>query len=66
MRGLARALAPIRDAYSGGVERDRATLDVHRRQLQALRRRDGAALDAVLEEHFSMLEDAFADALRGA
>jgi GntR family transcriptional repressor for pyruvate dehydrogenase complex len=63
MRGLARALAPIRDAYSGGIERDRATLDVHRRQLDALRRRDRAALDVVLDEHLRMLEDAFAEAL---
>ena len=63
MRVLARALAPIRDAYSGGVERDRDTLDVHRRQLDALRRRDRAALETVLDEHLRMLEDAFADAI---
>jgi GntR family transcriptional repressor for pyruvate dehydrogenase complex len=63
MRGLSRALAPIRDAYSGGIDRDRATLDVHRRQLDALRRHDEAALDRVLDEHLRMLEDAFAEAL---
>ncbi len=63
MTVLGRALAPIRDAYSGGVERDRATLDVHRRQLDALRRRDSAALESVLDEHLRMLEDAFADAI---
>jgi len=63
MRGLARALAPIRDAYSGGLERDRDTLDVHRRQLEAMRRRDRAALEPVLDEHLRMLEDAFAEAI---
>ena len=63
MRGLARSLAPIRDAYSGGVERDRDTLDVHRRQLDALRRRDREVLAEVLDEHLRMLEDAFADAI---
>lgn len=63
MRGVGKALAPIRDAYSGGLERDRLTLDVHRRQLDAMRRRDARALDRVLDEHFGMLEDAFAEAI---
>ena len=40
MQGVARGLSPIRDAYSGGVAYDRQTLDVHRRQLEAMRRRD--------------------------
>jgi DNA-binding GntR family transcriptional regulator len=60
MRGVARGLAPIRDAYPGGLERDLQTLDVHRRQLDAMRRRDLDELDSVLDEHFRMLEDAFA------
>ena len=63
MHVLARSLAPIRDAYSGGVERDRDTLDVHRRQLDALRRRDRDDLERVLDEHLRMLEDAFAEAI---
>ncbi|MDH4175974.1 MAG: FCD domain-containing protein [Thermoleophilia bacterium] len=63
MRGVARGLAPLRDAYSGGLATDRATLDVHRRQLDAMRRRDHVALDRVLDEHFRMLEDAFAAAI---
>ena len=60
MRGVARGLAPIRDAYSGGVAYDRQTLDVHRRQLHAMERRDDAALEDVLDEHFRMLETQFA------
>jgi GntR family transcriptional repressor for pyruvate dehydrogenase complex len=63
MRGVAKALSPIRDAYSGGLERDRRTLDVHVRQLAAMRRRDHEALGAVLDEHFAMLEDAFIEAI---
>ncbi len=60
MRGVARGLAPIRDAYSGGVASDRQTLDVHRRQLAAMRRGDDKELDDVLDEHFRMLETVFA------
>ena len=60
MRGVGRGLAPIRDAYSGGVAYDRETLDVHRRQIAAMRRRDDGALDEVLDEHFRMLETQFA------
>jgi GntR family transcriptional regulator, transcriptional repressor for pyruvate dehydrogenase complex len=60
MQGVARGLAPIRDAYSGGVTTDRHTLDVHRRQLEAMRRRDEEALEAILDEHFRMLETQFA------
>lgn len=60
MRGVARGLSPIRDAYSGGVAYDRQTLDVHRRQIAAMRRRDEAELERVLDEHFRMLETQFA------
>ena len=59
----AAGLAPIRDAYSGGVAYDRETLDVHRRQLDAMRRRDADALERVLDEHFRMLETPFAEAI---
>jgi DNA-binding FadR family transcriptional regulator len=63
MRSIANALAPIRDAYSGGIARDRQTLDVHERQLDAMRMHDAAALDTVLDEHFRMLEESFAEAI---
>lgn len=63
MRSIAKSLAPIRDAYSGGIARDRQTLDVHERQLAAMRRHDSAALDTVLDEHFRMLEESFAEAI---
>ena len=60
MRGVARGLSPIRDAYSGGVAYDRRTLDVHRRQIDAMRRHDERALEEVLDDHFRMLETQFA------
>jgi len=63
MRGVGRGLAPIRDAYSGGVPYDRQTLDVHRRQIAAMRGRDEDALDEVLDDHFRMLEAQFAKAI---
>jgi GntR family transcriptional regulator, transcriptional repressor for pyruvate dehydrogenase complex len=63
MRGIGRALAPIRDAYSGGLENDQHTLDVHVRQLAAMRDKDMAALEPILEEHFGMLEVMVAEAL---
>jgi DNA-binding FadR family transcriptional regulator len=63
MRGVARGLAPIRDAYSGGLAYDRQTLDVHRRQLVAMRHRDADELDEVLDDHFRMLETQFAKAI---
>jgi len=63
MRGVGRGLAPIRDAYSGGVPYDRQTLDVHRRQIAAMRGRDKDALDEVLDDHFRMLEAQFAKAI---
>jgi GntR family transcriptional repressor for pyruvate dehydrogenase complex len=63
MRGIAKSLAPIRDAYSGGIARDRQTLDVHERQLDAMRRGDQSMLEAVLDEHFRMLEESFSEAI---
>jgi GntR family transcriptional regulator, transcriptional repressor for pyruvate dehydrogenase complex len=63
MRLLAKELAPIRDAYPGGPEDDKLTLDIHRRQLEAMRRRDLDLLDEVLDQHFSQLEDLFARAV---
>ena len=63
MRLVGQELAPIRDAYRGGPDQDDVTLDVHRRQLHAMRVHDLRVLDAVLDEHFRQLEDAFAEAV---
>jgi GntR family transcriptional regulator, transcriptional repressor for pyruvate dehydrogenase complex len=62
MRTVSHELAPIRDAYPGGPEQDEVTLDIHRRQLHSMRLGDLETLDAVLDEHFHQLEDAFAAA----
>ena len=63
MNGIAKGLAPIRDAYSGGLERDHATRDVHARQLEAMRQGALEAFEEVLDEHFRMLEQSFAEAI---
>jgi GntR family transcriptional repressor for pyruvate dehydrogenase complex len=64
MRNVESELAPIRDSYVGGKARDAETLDIHERQLQAMRDRDQTALAYVLDEHFRILEEEFAVALR--
>ncbi|HET6696242.1 MAG TPA: FCD domain-containing protein [Gaiellaceae bacterium] len=63
MRNIEADLAPIRDSYQGGIENDRETLEIHRRQLAAMRSGDLKALAAVLDEHFRTLEEEFATAL---
>jgi GntR family transcriptional repressor for pyruvate dehydrogenase complex len=63
MRNLESELAAIRDTYQGGHENDQETLDIHLRQVDAMRRRDMKALAAVLDEHFRMLEENYAGAL---
>jgi DNA-binding GntR family transcriptional regulator len=63
MRNLESELAAIRDTYQGGQENDRETLEIHERQVEAMRRRDMKALAAVLDEHFRMLEEDYAAAL---
>ena len=63
MRNLEGELAAIRDTYQGGQENDRETLEIHERQVEAMRRRDMKALAAVLDEHFRMLEEDYAAAL---
>jgi GntR family transcriptional regulator, transcriptional repressor for pyruvate dehydrogenase complex len=63
MRGLSRSMAPIRDSYRGGLDSDRQTLDIHARQLVAMRAGDAVTLTIVLHEHFCMLEEELAEAL---
>lgn len=63
MRGVMRDLVAIRDAYSGLPRQDERTLDVHSRQLEAMQRRD-PALAGILDEHFRVLEEAFARVTR--
>jgi GntR family transcriptional repressor for pyruvate dehydrogenase complex len=64
MAAVASDLAPIRDAYQGGKEADQVTLDIHSRQLHAMRKGDWATLARVLDEHFRMLEEEFARIVR--
>ena len=59
MRNLQRLLAPIRDAYAGTTTDNQDTLEIHRCQLEAMRSGDADGLEAILDEHFAMLEHAF-------
>jgi GntR family transcriptional regulator, transcriptional repressor for pyruvate dehydrogenase complex len=63
MRVVERRIAPVRDAYSGGLYWDAHVVDVHSRQVAAMRAQDLAALEPVLEVHYRMLEDAYCSAL---
>ena len=63
MRHIESELAPIRDTYVGGRAKDEKALEIHERQLDAMRRRDLRTLAVVLDEHYRMLEESFAQAL---
>jgi hypothetical protein len=56
-------MAPIRDSYRGGLDSDRQTLDIHSRQLAAMKAGDAVTLTIVLHDHFSMLEEELAEAM---
>lgn len=56
-------MAPIRDSYRGGLDSDRQTLDIHSRQLDAMKAGDAVTLTRVLHDHFSMLEEELAEAM---
>lgn len=57
---VSRLLLPIRSTYPPGAAEDRRTLDVHTRQLQAMRTRDLAAVRVIADEHFRILEETVA------
>ena len=59
MSEIGAQMAPIRDTYKGGRSNDQFTLDIHARQLEAMREGRPQELAAVLHEHFSILEQAF-------
>ena len=63
MRLVARQLAPLRDMLLRDATDVDRMVDVHTRQLRAIRNQERVALDTVLDEHFRMLEDRFADSL---
>jgi GntR family transcriptional regulator, transcriptional repressor for pyruvate dehydrogenase complex len=63
MRNIESDLAPIRDSYQGGIENDRETLELHQRQVAAMRSGNLKALAGILDEHFRTLEEEFATAL---
>jgi GntR family transcriptional repressor for pyruvate dehydrogenase complex len=58
MRMVGRQIAPLRDLLAS--EEAEQILDVHTRQLRAMRAREPEQLDGVLDEHFRLLEERFA------
>lgn len=63
MRLVSRQLAPLRDMLLRDPAEVEQMVDVHRRQLRAMRHREAGDLDTVLDEHFRMLEERFAESL---
>jgi len=63
MRSVSRRLAPLRDLYATSPKEVDLIADIHTRQIHALRTREVGALETVLDEHFRMLEQAFAMSL---
>ena len=63
MRPITQQLHALRDAYTGRRPDNLKTLRLHRRQTEALKARDLGALGKVLDEHLSMLENAFGAAI---
>lgn len=59
MNGIHRELNPLRGALSQTAERGRHMIDVHTRQLEAIRARDHALIDRLLQETLVDLEIEF-------
>lgn len=62
MQVVAKGLAPMRDAYTGGIERDQESLEIHSTQLAAMRTRDEDGLAEIMDRHLRILEEVFAAA----
>lgn len=60
MRMVGRQIAPLRDLLASGREEAERIVDIHTRQLRAMRAREPEQLDGVLDEHFRLLEERFA------
>jgi DNA-binding FadR family transcriptional regulator len=58
-----RHLAPTRDAYTESLEEAALVLEIHTRQLDAMRARDAELLESALDRHFHFLEDRLATSL---
>lgn len=59
MTGIYREMTPLRAALDNDAPHGRHMIDVHTRQLDAIRRRDHALIDVLLEETFVDLETEF-------
>ena len=60
MRLVGRRLAPLRDLLTAGEAEIALIVEIHDRQLRAMRTLETVELDEVLDEHFRILEERFA------
>lgn len=65
MQGIARDLVPIRRQYLAGDDSEGRVAAIHQRQLDVMRSRNLSELALVMDAHFTMLEQAFTDAIGG-
>jgi GntR family transcriptional repressor for pyruvate dehydrogenase complex len=61
MRLVARQLAPLRDMMTGGADEGDRIVSIHTRQLRAMRAREIAQLNDILDEHFRVIEERYAE-----
>lgn len=63
MRGVMRDMSTVRAAYISGLESNAFSLEVHERQLDAMKQGLQDRLRALLDAHFRIVEEAFAAAV---
>jgi DNA-binding FadR family transcriptional regulator len=60
MRAVTRDMAIVRSTYISGLESNAYSLEIHERQLEAMKEKDLEALRQLLDAHFRIVEEAFA------
>jgi len=60
MRAVTRDMAIVRSTYISGLESNAYSLEIHERQLEAMKQKDLEALRRLLDAHFRIVEEAFA------
>lgn len=60
MRLVGRQLSPLRDIFTSDDAEIGLIVDIHTRQIRAMRNREPVELDTVLDAHFRILEERFA------
>jgi GntR family transcriptional regulator, transcriptional repressor for pyruvate dehydrogenase complex len=63
MRAVTRDMAIVRSTYISGLESNAYSLEIHERQLEAMKQKDFQSLRRLLDAHFRIVEEAFASAV---